>query len=108
MDKWTELNDFSMFEGSIPCILCQADSAKTLLGDHWKCSVCSHVFNKDGSDIKVQCYCEKCLSKKQKESAERDERMQAALQKLNDDLQKIDRHKAQKSKPKKKSTKKKK
>jgi len=63
MDKWKELNDFSGFEGKLPCILCKADSSKTLLGGHWKCSECSHVFNEDGSDIKVQCYCKKCLEK---------------------------------------------
>jgi hypothetical protein len=66
MNKWAELNDFSMFEGNIPCIRCKADSSKTLLGDHWKCSVCAHVFNQDGSDIKVQCYCEACLKKLEK------------------------------------------
>jgi len=98
MNKWAELNDFSEFEGSIPCILCKADSSKTLLGDHWKCSVCSHVFNKDGSDIKVQCYCEKCLEKNKEPQLD----LETVLKQLKEKATK------QKSKSKKKSTKKKK
>lgn len=63
MGKWAELNDWSEFEGTIPCIICKADSAKTILGSHWKCSACAHVFNQDGSDIGVKCYCEGCQQK---------------------------------------------
>ena len=98
MDKWAELHDFSMFEGKLPCILCKADSSKTLLGDHWKCSVCGHVFNKDGSDIKVQCYCEKCLEKNKEPQLD----LEAALKQLEAHAKK-----QKQSKPKKKSKKKK-
>jgi ribosomal protein L37AE/L43A len=55
-------------EGSLPCITCKSPSAKTLLGNHWKCSECAHVFNEDGSELKVKCYCELCM-KKQEEAA---------------------------------------
>jgi hypothetical protein len=67
-DIWAELNDFSGHEGSIPCVTCKSPSSKTLLGNHWKCSECAHVFNEDGSALKVQCYCEAC-QKKQAEAA---------------------------------------
>lgn len=67
MNKWEELHDFSMYEGHIPCILCKGESSLTLVGNHWKCSVCAHVFNQDGSDIGVECYCETCHDKKQAE-----------------------------------------
>lgn len=94
--NWAELNDFSMFEGKIPCILCKADSSKTILGDHWKCSACAHVFNKDGSDIKVQCYCKTCQEKNKQPQMD----LAAALKQL-EELE-------QKQKPVKKSRKKKK
>ncbi len=97
MDKWAELNDFSMFEGKLPCILCKADSSKTILGNHWKCSACGHVFNEDGSDIKIQCYCETCQKKKNKPQLD----LAAALQQLAE-LEK------KQQKPKKKTKKKKK
>lgn len=67
MNSWAELNDFSMFEGTLPCILCKANSSKTLLGGHWKCSECSHVFNQDGSELTIECHCETCAKKKKKE-----------------------------------------
>lgn len=65
MDKWAELNDFSEFEGTLPCVLCKANSSKTILGDHWKCSECAHVFNQDGSELKIQCYCKACTKKQE-------------------------------------------
>jgi rubredoxin len=68
MGTWQELTDFSNQEGSIPCITCKSTSSKTVLGNHWKCSECAHVFNEDGSELKVQCYCEMC-QKKQAEKA---------------------------------------
>lgn len=63
MNKWDELTDFSMYYGNIPCVVCKADSSRTIMGDHWKCSACAHVFNQDGSDIRVKCYCEGCQEK---------------------------------------------
>lgn len=87
MNKWAELNDFSMFEGKLPCILCKADSSKTLLGDHWKCSECSHVFNKDGSELKVQCYCKQCLEKNKEPQMDLAEALKH-LKKLEDKQQK--------------------
>lgn len=68
MSKWEELNDFSMYDGRTPCILCKSESAPTLVGNHWKCSVCAHVFNADGSDIGVECYCDTCHGKKEAEA----------------------------------------
>jgi rubredoxin len=64
MATWAELNDFSDHDGTFPCVLCKADSSKTLVGNHWKCSVCAHVFNEDGSELKVQCYCDACSKAK--------------------------------------------
>lgn len=96
MDKWAELNDFSEFEGTLPCILCKADSSKTVMGDHWKCSACAHVFNKDGSELKVQCYCETCVGKNKEPQLD----LAAALEQLNN-------LKKQQQKSKKKSRKKK-
>ncbi len=63
MNKWSELTDFSEFEGTTPCVLCKADSSKTILGGHWKCSVCAHVFNQDGSEMTIKCHCETCQEK---------------------------------------------
>lgn len=60
MNKLTELTDFSMYDGVLPCAVCGSDSLKTLMGNHWKCTVCAHIFNQDGSDTKVQCICDKC------------------------------------------------
>ncbi len=71
MDSWASLNDFSEYEGSIPCVLCKADSSKTIVGDHWKCSVCAHLFNKDGSELKVECYCETCVKAKAEKEPKR-------------------------------------
>lgn len=95
MNKWDELNDFSEFEGTLPCILCKADSSKTILGGHWKCSVCGHVFNEDGSALKIQCYCETCAKKQQQEPQLN----------IEDAIKQLE---ALKKKPKKKSKKKKK
>lgn len=67
-NSWAELNDFSEYEGSIPCVLCQAESSKTLVGDHWKCTKCTHLFNKDGSETKLTCICDKC--RKEQEAKE--------------------------------------
>jgi hypothetical protein len=66
MDRLSELTDFSAYDGVFPCVLCQADSSKTVLGGHWKCSGCAHVFNKDGSEMEVQCHCEACYEKNKK------------------------------------------
>jgi len=63
MSQWGELTDFSMYGGRIPCILCKGESQLTLVGDHWKCTACAHIFNKDGSPIGVDCYCDACRSK---------------------------------------------
>ena len=64
MDSWAQLNDFSEYEGTLPCVLCKADSSKTIVGGHWKCSVCAHLFNQDGSALNVECYCETCAKAK--------------------------------------------
>ena len=61
----------------MPCILCQGESQPTLVGDHWKCSVCAHIFNKDSSDIGVDCYCDSC-----QEKAKVEHEAKEALQKL--------------------------
>jgi hypothetical protein len=66
MGKWAELNDFSMYDGKTPCILCKEDSQLTIVGDHWKCSVCAHIFNKDGSPIGIDCYCDICREEHKK------------------------------------------
>lgn len=68
MSKWEELNDFSMYDGKTPCVLCKGESQQTIVGDHWKCSACAHIFNKDGSPIGIDCYCDAC--RKQQEEAE--------------------------------------
>lgn len=97
MDKFKELADFSMFEGSIPCVICKGESAKTLLGDHWKCSKCDHIFNEDGSDIQVDCYCEPCVAK-MKEKASEDQAEQ--VQQLEDLIKKVrEAREAEKKKP---------
>ncbi|MGH7974899.1 MAG: hypothetical protein ACREBR_05190 [bacterium] len=82
MDKWKELNDFSMFEGNTPCPQCKGDSSKTLLGDHWKCAKCDHLFNKDGSATELQCFCKKCQKKDAKLRKAKNSKVQKALAKL--------------------------
>jgi hypothetical protein len=63
MGDWEELNDFSCCEGTFPCALCKEDSVKTVLGNHWKCVKCDHIFNPDKSELKIECHCEKCIEK---------------------------------------------
>lgn len=70
MDLWKELTDTSMYDKRIPCVLCTKDSEKTVVGEHWKCSECSHLFNQDGSPLNVECYCEKCSPREQSGSIE--------------------------------------
>lgn len=83
MSRLDDLSSFPELEGHIPCILCKGESSHTLIGDHWKCSVCSHVFNQDGSDIKVQCYCDTCCEKIQQEETASDKKgLNAALDNL--------------------------
>jgi hypothetical protein len=60
MSRLDDLSSFPELEGHIPCIRCKGESSKTLVGGHWKCSVCAHVFNQDGSDIKIECHCDVC------------------------------------------------
>lgn len=86
MGKWAELNDFSMYEGNCPCTLCKADSSKTLVGDHWKCSVCSHLFNIDGSDVVVECYCDKCQAEQQPEEVVLDVEVLKTIESMNGTL----------------------
>lgn len=66
MNSWQELNDFSAWEKKIPCILCKKESEKTLVGEHWKCGTCDHLFNNDNSSLPegVICYCEICNPRK--------------------------------------------
>lgn len=68
MSKLKELEDFSMYDGHIPCVLCKGESCRTLMGNHWKCSVCAHLFNADGAELKlpVPCLCDSCREKAEK------------------------------------------
>jgi hypothetical protein len=93
MGMWAELNDFTMFEGKIPCVRCKADSAKTLVGGHWKCSECAHVFNQDGSDIGVECYCETCQKSKAKEQKGTEKGVKAAIKKIESTVKKLSKKK---------------
>jgi hypothetical protein len=79
MSKLNELTDFSMYEGHIPCILCKEESSPTLVGSHWKCSVCAHVFNQDGSDTKIECHCDGCREEKKAKDAPDKSRLEAVL-----------------------------
>lgn len=63
MNLWTQLNDFSDFNKKIPCPLCKGESESTLVGNHFKCSVEGHVFNEDGSETGLECWCDSCRSK---------------------------------------------
>src|SRR5258708_29607825 len=89
MNKLDELHDFSMYDGNTPCILCKGDSTKTLLGNHWKCSVCAHVFNQDGSEIGVDCYCEACQKVKHEAEMKHDKLVEKAIHKLQKIAKKI-------------------
>jgi hypothetical protein len=62
MSLWTELNDFSGLAKPIPCNLCGKDAKATVIGNHFKCEVEGHVFNKDGSPMPKgsECHCETC------------------------------------------------
>ena len=82
MGKWDEVNDFSMYEGSLPCVLCKKESSRTLLGDHWKCSECAHVFNQDGSPIGVECTCESCQKAKETANLKEEKSIKGVLKKL--------------------------
>lgn len=60
MNLWAKLTDFSEFDARIPCVLCKGDSEKTVIGNHWKCQKCDHLFNQDKSNLNVECYCKTC------------------------------------------------
>jgi len=62
MDTYKELLDFSGSEKRIPCALCGKESSPTIIGNHFKCAECDHLFNQDGSSLpeQVECHCEKC------------------------------------------------
>ena len=77
-----DLADFSTYEGNLPCVICKGDSSKTIMGDHWKCSACAHIFNADGSDPKVMCICDKCIVKAKKENEKQSKEFIKALKKL--------------------------
>lgn len=103
MNKLNELMDFSSFDGNLPCILCKGDSSKTLMGNHWKCSACAHIFNQDGSDPKVMCICDICMAKAEAAAAEkaaeepvddkRVKRIEGALKKLKATVKKLSKKK---------------
>jgi len=65
MGQWAELNDFSVYDKRIPCPLCKGESEPTLVGGHFKCGACSHLFNEDGSKLDMDCYCDACQPKKE-------------------------------------------
>jgi hypothetical protein len=67
MNLWDQLNDFSYWSQRTPCALCKGESIPTLVGEHFKCQTCSHIFNKDGSEIGVECYCDACKPKEELE-----------------------------------------
>ena len=77
-----DIADFSMYEGSIPCPLCQNSASKTIMGNHWKCSACYHVFNEDGSDTGVECHCEKCYEKVKEQNLKDQNKLMKVLKKL--------------------------
>ena len=64
MGLWAELNDFSDYNKRVPCPLCKGESEPTLVGGHFKCGVCSHLFNEDSSKLDVDCYCDACQPKR--------------------------------------------
>lgn len=65
MGQWEDLNDFSAWDKRIPCALCKGASEGTLVGGHFKCGVCSHLFNENNSKLNVDCYCDSCSKKKE-------------------------------------------
>lgn len=88
MGRFEELTDFSMYEGSAPCPLCKGEASKTLMGEHWKCSKCAHIFNADGSGVDVQCLCDKCMAKTEKEHAKQNKEFLKALKKASKEAKK--------------------
>jgi len=90
MNKLDELKDFSMFDGDLPCVLCKGNSSRTLMGNHWKCSVCAHLFNEDGSETQLQCICDTCREKaEQKALIDEGKSFEAAIKKLKAAAKKI-------------------
>ena len=81
------LGSFPELEGHIPCIRCKGESSQTLLGGHWKCSACAHVFNQDGSDTKIECYCDGCREEKKEEEEEAPDK--SKLENVLDNLKKV-------------------
>lgn len=67
MDAYEELLAFKGQEKRIPCPLCEKESSPTVLGDHFKCGTCDHLYNQDGSPLpeKVECHCTNCFPKQQ-------------------------------------------
>jgi len=62
MGLWAEMNDFSMCDKKIPCVLCGQTSMSTVVGNHFKCLACSHLFNEGNEPLPegIECYCIKC------------------------------------------------
>lgn len=81
MDLWKELNDFSDLAQPTPCPVDGELANPTVVGNHFKCPKCEHLFNKDGAVLPegIECHCDPCMEK-QKAQALMDQVMQAAEQ----------------------------
>jgi rubredoxin len=65
MGLWQEMNDFSDYSKRLPCPNCKGESEPTLVGGHFKCGQCSHLFNEDNSKLDIDCFCDKCQPQKE-------------------------------------------
>lgn len=101
MNKLDQLTDFSMFEGNVPCVLCKGESSRTLMGDHWKCTVCAHLFNTDGSETDLDCICDTCRAKAEAAAKESGAlSLGEALEKLKEAAEKLSKGKKKKKQKK--------
>jgi ribosomal protein L37AE/L43A len=95
MNKLDELSSFPELEGHIPCIICKGESSHTIVGKHWKCSICGHLFNEDGSkiDLPVPCQCDNCNEKVEDEVLDKQKGFQATLKKVQRKVKRLSKKK---------------
>jgi ribosomal protein L37AE/L43A len=82
MGRFGQFDDLSMYEGTKECVLCKKEAIKTILGDHWKCKECDHVFNADGSNTDVKCLCKVCLTASKKANKKEQKQVLKVLKKF--------------------------
>jgi len=86
MSRLDDISSFPELEGHIPCFFknCKGIASRTIVGNHWKCTTCGHLFNEDGSklDVPVPCQCDNCVEKMEDAVLDKQKGFQATMKKI--------------------------